>query len=306
VRKIVCPYLWFIRKQEATMAKTALILGASGKIGRHFATAFANRGWEVRPYKRGTDMNEAAKGCDVIFNGLNPPNYHNWAKLIPEITAQVIAAGKSSGASVIVPGNVYVYGDQTGPWDETTPHNPVARKGEIRKIMEAEYRKASAGGLRVIMLHAGDFVDPDRTDDLMGLLVLKGLKAGKITSIGAPGVARSYAYLPDLAEVGVRLAELTTLPSYIDVPVPGLTFSITDLHREIERQTGRSLKLNRFPWWQMKLASPFWELAREFGEMRYLYETPHSLSGTTLGRLLPDFKGSSFETVVKGLVKRQG
>ena len=286
------------------MTKTALILGAGGKIGGHFATAFANHGWEVRPYKRGTDMNEAAKGCDVIFNGLNPPNYHNWAKIIPEITAQVIAAGKASGATIIVPGNIYVYGDQKGQWDENTAHKPVAKKGKIRADMEEAYRKASAQGLRVIMLHPGDFIDPNRSDDLMGLVVLKGLKAGKITTIGQPEVKRAYAYLPDVAEIGVRLAELPSLPAYIDVPVPGLTFSTADLKHEIERQTKRTLKLTRFPWWAMALASPVWELAREMRDMRYLYETPHSVSGAALEKLLPDFKGTSFETVVNGLVKR--
>ena len=44
-------------------------------------------------------------GADVIDNGLNPPNYHNWAKLIPQITADVIAAAKASGATVLLPGN---------------------------------------------------------------------------------------------------------------------------------------------------------------------------------------------------------
>ena len=75
------------------MTGTVLILGASGKIGQHAATAFSNAGWAVRKFNRKTDnMSKSAMGADVIVNGLNPPNYHNWAEIIPAITKQVIAA----------------------------------------------------------------------------------------------------------------------------------------------------------------------------------------------------------------------
>lgn len=68
-----------LSKMEAAMTGTVLILGGRGKIGRHSAKAFAAGGWTVRHYRRGTDMTQAAKGADVIVNGLNPPHYHNWA-----------------------------------------------------------------------------------------------------------------------------------------------------------------------------------------------------------------------------------
>ena len=86
------------------MTQTVLILGGSGKIGTHAAEAFWNAGWTVRQYDRSTDdMTTAAMGADVIVNGLNPANYANWAKNIPAITQQVIAAAKASGATVIIP-----------------------------------------------------------------------------------------------------------------------------------------------------------------------------------------------------------
>ena len=90
------------------MAQTVLICGASGLFGGQAAAAFVAAGWTVRKYQRGADMVAAAKGVVVIVNALNPPNYHAWDRLIPEITAQVIAAGLASGATVLVAGNVYV------------------------------------------------------------------------------------------------------------------------------------------------------------------------------------------------------
>jgi uncharacterized protein YbjT (DUF2867 family) len=111
------------------MTGTVLVLGASGLFGSQAAKAYAAAGWTVKRYTRGTDMLAAAKGVDVIVNALNPPNYHAWDRIIPQITAEVIAVGLAVGATVLVPGNVYVYGDQAGPWGPETPHKPTSRKG---------------------------------------------------------------------------------------------------------------------------------------------------------------------------------
>jgi nucleoside-diphosphate-sugar epimerase len=289
------------------MEKTVLVLGASGLFGSHAVQAFEAAGWVVRRYARGSDMARAAEGAQVIVNGMNPPKYHAWARLIPEITAQAIAAAKASGATLIVPGNVYVFGDQPGPWGLQTPHRPVARKGRIRAEMEATYRQAAQDGVQVIILRGGDFLAPRSPGSLMNMLVLKNLSKGWITTIGAPGVARAYSDLADMTRAAVALAEMRdSLPAFADVPFPGLTFSMDDLKAEVERQTGRKLSLARFNWALMWILSPVWELAREFHEMRYLYETPHSLSGETFGRLLPDFEITPLATVVAEHLAAQG
>ena len=115
------------------MTETVLILGGTGKIGRHSTAAFQKAGWRVRYFDRHKDdMPSVARGCDVIVNGLNPPNYHNLQELVPRITAQVNDAARQSGATVLLPGNVYHFGDKGGTWSEETPPNPVSRKGRIR------------------------------------------------------------------------------------------------------------------------------------------------------------------------------
>ena len=73
------------------MAQKVLVLGASGKIGAHSARAFAAAGWDVRKFDRSRDdMTDAAEGADVIVNGMSPPGYHDWDRLIPQITDAVI------------------------------------------------------------------------------------------------------------------------------------------------------------------------------------------------------------------------
>lgn len=277
------------------MSKTALILGASGHSGTAFTRAFAQAGWQVRRYVRGTPVEPAARGADLIVNALNPPDYHDWARQIPEITRLAMTAARVSGARVLIPGNVYVYGTQPGPWSADTPHRPVSRKGQIRAEMEGAWR---ASGLPVTILRAGDFLDGAQPGLMMGRVVLKSLQRGRITAPGDPAVHRAYAYLPDFARAAVGLSGRDDLPVFADIPFPGHGFSIHDLAAEITRQTGRPLRISQFPWWLMRLSMPVWEMAREFSEMRYLFDHPHRLDGAALAALLPGFRPTPFAEVV--------
>ena len=278
------------------MTKTVLILGSNGKIGSHSAEAFWNAGWHVRCYTRGTDMTEAAKGADVIINGLNPPNYENWAQNIPAITRQVIAAAKSSGATVILPGNIYNFGAQPGVLDETTPQTPNTRKGAIRVEMEAAYR---AAGVQTIVLRAGNFIDPRGNGDVMSLLFLRNIKNGSITAAGAPDTLQAYAYVPDWAQAAVALAEKRAeLAEFEDIPFPGHSFTTNDLRDAVSFATGRAFRITAFPWWVMTLAAPVWQLAREMREMRYLYAMPHQIGRAKFDRLLPDFRPTPLDVVM--------
>jgi nucleoside-diphosphate-sugar epimerase len=276
---------------------TVLILGGNGKIGHHSAKAFAAAGWTVHHYNRKTDdMTKAAIGADVIVNGLNPPAYHDWENLIPAITKQVIAAAKASGATVIIPGNVYTFGNQPGTFDENTPHLATTKKGRIRIAMEKTYRSS---GVQTIILRAGNFIDPEGNGDIMSMFILRNIRKGKVTAGGAPDTKQAYAYVPDWARAAVMLAEKrATLAQFEDVPFAGHSFSYQELRDVLARKTGRNLKVAQFPWWMMSILSPFWELARELREMRYLYALDHQMSGEKLARLLPDFQPTDRETVM--------
>lgn len=279
------------------MTKTVLILGPSGKIGSHAARAFAARGWQIRNFNRATDdMTAAAMGCAVIVNGLNPPNYHNWAGLIPAITAQVIAAARASGAMVIVPGNVYHFGATPGEWSEKTQPAPCSRKGRIRLDMERTYRQS---GVQTLILRAGNFVDPGHNNDVMSLVIMSRMKRGTLTSPGDPDAMQAYAYLPDWGRAAADLAEKRAdLAMFEDVPFPGHAFTLNELRAALEREMHRPVRIAGFPWWLMRLASPVWELARELVEMRYLWNTSHSLSSRRFNQLLPDFTPTGMRTVM--------
>lgn len=286
------------------MTGTVLILGASGKIGKHSARAFAAAGWTVRRFDRQSqDMTEAAKGCDVIVNGLNPPNYHDWATIIPRITGQVIEAARVSGATVLLPGNVYHFGDRPGIWSETTPAKPVSRKGQIRLKMEQDY---AASGVQTIILRAGNFIDPDGQGCVMSTVYLRSIEQGKITLPGPADTRQAMCYLPDWARAAVALAEMRQdLPGFVDVPFAGHTLTARELKSGIEKLRGRDIRFVRFPWLLFRLTGPIWELARELTEMRYLWNTDHALSGERLKQLLPEFETTPIDEVLRSVLPQE-
>ncbi|MFK7874433.1 MAG: epimerase [Paracoccaceae bacterium] len=277
------------------MTQSVLILGSQGKIGSHAATAFAEAGWKVRCFNRATDtMTDAALGVDVIVNGLNPPMYHDWDTLIPAITDQVIEAAQASGATVILPGNVYNFGAWTGEMNEHTPQRPNTRKGAIRVAMEARYK---AAGVRTLVLRAGNLIDPNGNGDVMSAVLMRG--GTRVTAPGDPNAHQAYAYTPDWARAAVMLAEQRDKwATFEDVPFPGHSFTYSDLLAHVNARTGKSHSLRSFPWWGVTMLSPFIEVARELREMRYLWGLDHWVGAEKFNRLLPDFEATPLATVM--------
>ena len=279
------------------MTGTVLILGASGRFGRHSASAFENAGWVVKRYRRASDtMSEVAKGCDVIVNALNPQNYHDWKNTLPRITRDVIHAAKVSGATVILPGNVYHFGYQGGIWSETTLPKPVSRKGQIRLLMERTY---ASSDIQTIVLRAGSSIDPDRRGCVMSEMYLRRIGTNRITLPGPAEIRQAMCFVPDWARAAVELAEMRhELAAFEDIPFEGHTLTALEIKAELERLAKRDLKFVPFPWRLMTLTSPVWELARELREMKYLWNTDHALSDERLKQLLPDFQVTPLDDVL--------
>ncbi len=271
------------------MADTVLVLGANGRFGRNAAEAFVKAGWRVRRFDRGRDrLLDAVQGVDVIVNAWNP-EYPDWAAQVPRLHAAVIDAAKSVDATVIVPGNVYVFGEQTpAPWGVTTPHHATNPLGKIRRDMEQAYRES---GVRTIILRAGDFIDTQASGNWFDMIMTKKISKGSFTYPGRLDAAHAWAYLPDVCRAAVLLADMReTLNRFEDVPFTGFTLTGAEMAQALEEVTGRPVRIKAMPWWAIRLAVPFWKLAPHLLEMRYLWETPHQLHGARIEALLPDFE----------------
>lgn len=276
------------------MTKTVLILGASGRFGRNAKDAFEAAGWNVHSFKRGSDdLGHMARTADVIVNAWNPP-YNRWAAEVPGQTEEVIRAARLNDATVIIPGNVYVFGkDAPARFAPDTPHNAQNPLGRVRVEMEAAYR---ASGVKTIVLRGGDYIDTKASGNWFDMIMTKELGKGRFVVPGDADVPRAWAYLPDIARAAVALAERRdTLARFEDVAFPGYTLSGEDMRAALERVMGRPVRIKPMNWLPISIARPFWPLAKGILEMRYIWSKPHWLDGERFATLCPGFEHTAVD-----------
>lgn len=270
------------------MTGKALILGGSGRFGRHIAAELWNRGWQVRQFDRSKDdLMQAAQGVDIIVNGWNPP-YQNWQAEVPGQTEQVIAAAKASGARVVLAANVYVFGEGNGgAFGPDHPHQATNPLGRVRIDMEARYR---ASGVPLLILRSGDYLDTETSGNWFDLLIAKPLAKGRVDYPGDPDTPHAWAYLPDVARIGCDLLARDDLPQQLEIATSDYTLTGRELADALGRALGTSVRVARFGWWQLYLMRPVMPILRGVIEMRYLWNLPHWMDQTALQNWLPQFE----------------
>ncbi|WP_407491775.1 epimerase [Pseudooceanicola sp. MF1-13] len=287
-------------------SQTVLILGPTGKSGRHTAKAFAAHGWQVRRFDRARhDLVQEAHSADVIYVGWHPSSYEKWAEELMPMHEKVIAAAKASGATVIMPGNVYNFGpDAPRGWTAATPHlatNPLARL----RIQQEQMYKAS--GVQTIILRAGDFIDTESSMTWFEMFIAAKVDKGFISYPGDLDTAHSWAYLPDLAEAVVHLAECRDqLATFEDVPFAGYTLTGQEMAEALSRALGQRIVARRMSWLKFQLVRPFVPVLKGVFEMRYLWDLPHHLDGSKLATLCPDFRATPVEIGLAQALRRIG
>ncbi len=288
--------------------KQALVLGATGGIGGEVARLLVARGWKVKALHRAPekvarsgdgmqwlsgdamerdDVVNAAQGVQLIVHAVNPPGYRNWGALVLPMLDNTVAAARSSGARILLPGTVYNYGPDAFPHlNEDSPPHPVTRKGAIRVELEARLKAAALDGVRSLVVRAGDFFGPKAGNSWFSQgLVKPGAPIGAITNPSARGVGHQWAYLPDVAETMVLLVERgDALPDFACYQMNGhWDADGTQMVAAIARAAGKpGLKARTFPWWTLALAWPFVPVLRELREMRYLWRQPIRMSNARL------------------------
>jgi nucleoside-diphosphate-sugar epimerase len=315
------------------MAKTALLIGATGGVGREVAWALASRGWHLRALHRmpegisislppdrvawikgdamkSEDVVNAARDVAVIVHAANPPGYKNWRGLAIPMLRNSIEAARISNARLIFPGNLYNFGpDAAALLSETAPQNPPTRKGRVRVEME-DMLKAAATGTRSLVIRAGDvFGGHGPSSNFSNVLVKPRRPLRAIVYPGRRATGHAWAYLPDYGETIARLAEIEAdLPPF-DIfhfgghwIEPGL-----EIVESVRRAAGRpDLPIRRFPWFAIRLLAPFVSLLREVEEMRYLWDIGVQLDNSKLVALIGDEPHTPLDTAIRASLAELG
>ena len=285
---------------------TVMVLGANGRLGRAAVLAFAEAGWTViaqlrqaprAPLPAGVQQVQAdaldvatlvraAQGAQVIVNALNP-DYTQWAKLLAPLTAAAIELAAATGATLMLPGNVYNYGNPLpAVLQDDTPFAATHPKAAQRIALEASLAQAAQHrGVRSIVIRSGDFLGDAGT--WIDLAIGKGLAQGKFVQMGPTDLPHAWAWLPDLAQVFVAVAERRAqLAPFAALNYAGITLTGAELQAAFEAALGRPLRRSAFPWPLIRLAALVAAMPRALVEMRYLWLRPHRLDGQRLQALL--------------------
>jgi nucleoside-diphosphate-sugar epimerase len=285
-------------------APLALVIGATGGIGGAVAARLLAGGWRVRALHRDPeaarrnsgrgglewvkgdamvegDVVAAARGAQLIVHGANPPGYRNWAGLAVPMLANSVAAAKATGARILFPGNVYNFGPDAWPVTaENAPQTPLTRKGRIRARMETALAQS---GAKVLIVRAGDFFGPTPGGNWLAQgLVKAGRPIAAVTYPGPLDRPHAWAWLPDLAESMVRLAERDDLAQVEVFHHRGHVLTGAELIAALQAVAGRGLAVQKFPWFALAALAPFNEMFREMLEMRYLWDEALALDNRRL------------------------
>jgi nucleoside-diphosphate-sugar epimerase len=308
------------------VAGRVLVLGANGRFGRAAVRAFAAAGWQVTAQTRRAPLDAwplgviglqaelpltplpadasvaalraelpaallaAAAQADVIVHALNP-DYTRWDTLLAPLTARVLALADGSEALLMLPGNVYNFGTELpAVLREDTPFVANAPRARLRIELEAALAEAARQGrVRSVVIRAGDFLAPaGGGDTMLELAIARQLGRGRISLMGQADLPHAWAWLPDLAEVFVRVAaRRAELPDPHTVfHVEGLTLTGAQIASALQAAVGRPLKVGAFPWWLLRLAAPVAPMLRALWQMRYLWQRPHQLDERRLQQFL--------------------
>ncbi len=307
---------------------TIAIIGAAGHIGDAAARAFLKAGWNVRGIGRNASsgclapgvepvradafdveaLTRAVSGADVILHAANPP-YHKWEGTVVAMMENTLKAAKAVGATVLLPGNVYNFGRAIHEGvNENEPERPDTDKGRIRVEMEALCRLyAERDNVQTLVLRAGDFFGGVRPGTWIDLALLKDARKGKLTAAGPDGVVHEFAYLPDLAQAFVMLAEKRgSLPTFDRFHFAGHALTAEDIHAASEKALKRPLKVTRLNWTLVRLIGIAMPLMRELAKMSYLWFTPHSLDGSSFERVVGPLPHTPFDVALADAIAALG
>lgn len=253
------------RSGSAARGATALVLDASD------STAFSR----------------AADGMSTIFLCTNPP-YTDWAAQWPPIFRAAISAASSSGAGLVVMGNLYPYGSPTGPMTEHSPQTTTEEKGLIRLAGWRAVLAAHEGGrIRAVEVRASDYFGPGATGTAhLGRSFFGAILASKTAHVvGKPELVHSWSYLPDIVTTLIAASDRTGDWGRI-WHVPSGAVSRTDIAVQLNKRYGTRGRVSGYPQWLLRSLGAVNPMMREVWASSYQFRVPYVIDSAETEREL--------------------
>lgn len=300
------------------------ILGANGTIAHELSRALLSYTTNIRQVSRNprkvnssdetfvADLldarmtSDAVSGSEVVYlvAGL-PYNAAVWHEQWPHVMRNVIEACKKHNARLVFFDNVYAYGHVEGVMTETTPFNPISKKGEVRaRIASMLLDEIKKDNMQALIARSADFYGPGAVQSFPYATVFKRIKAKKSPQwIGNPNTVHTFTFTPDAGKALAMLGRTTDgygqtwhLPTTKE-PLTGAEF--VRLACELGEQP---YKLQLAQPWMLKLMGLFMPVLRENHEMMYQFDYDYRFDSSKIESaygLKPISYGAGIEACLK-------
>ena len=289
-----------------------LVTGATGGLGTNVIAEAGRRGLEVRALVRdptrvqgahGLELvqgdaldpaavTQALEGRDALFHIVNVAFGRDWVETTTRLLDSAISACCATGARLVFPGNVWIYGRGV-PGDvvpESRAPAPCSKLGRARLAKEERLR---ASGVRFVILRLPEFYGP-HVQTLTGPPLKKIVEGRTGLWFGPPDVAVEFVFMPDAARA---LIDVGLAPD-----VDGQTFHLPGVAPTTPRAffaqairlagTGAFVAL---PSWTVRLAGVVSPMAHAFADILHLWEDPVLLDGAKLCARFTALRNTSYE-----------
>lgn len=301
-----------------THGKIALV-GAAGVIGQSIAQALDAQGKSYRVIGRSksslqktfcdsthaevatwnTDddasIRSALMGIDTIVY-LVGVNYWQF-ELHPILMRKTLEAAVAVGVkNILLIGTVYPYGrPQSDRITENHPRNPHTFKGKMRKEQEDILLQAHAQGkINATVLRLPDFYGPGVEASLLHGAASAAINGGPADMVGPIDTPHEFVFVPDVGPVVAKLIDTSAAYGKVwHLAGAGIT-SQREIVKEMERQTGNTLKTRIAGKFMLRLIGLFKPFMRELVEMHYLQTEPVLMDDSALHKLIGPIKKTSY------------
>jgi nucleoside-diphosphate-sugar epimerase len=208
----------------ADRAHLHVVLGATGGVGHALVRELAAHGAPVRAVNRSgrasfpgcvelvaadltnrASTRAACQDATVVYHCAGVP-YDQWARSLPGMLDNVIAAVAATGATLVYMDNTYMYAPTTAPLTEASREAPPTRKGRLRQqLAETILAVQARGQIRATIGRSPDFYGPGVRTSFVGEQFFTAVLAGKrVPWPGKLDVPHALAFVEDVAR-GLRV-----------------------------------------------------------------------------------------------------
>jgi nucleoside-diphosphate-sugar epimerase len=210
-------------------------------------------------------------------------------ELHPRLMKQTLEGAIAEGVQrALLIGTVYPYGrPRAARVREDHPREPHTFKGRMRKTQEDLLLEADAAGrIKGCVLRLPDFYGPGVDKSFLHGAIVAAVRGGAANMIGPLDRPHEFVFVPDVGPVVVKLLdEPEAFGRVWHLAGAGATTQQA-MVEEIERQTGRPLRLRVAGKTLLRVIGLFNPTMREMVEMHYLLTDPVIMDDSALQRLI--------------------